>query len=153
MPIGWEGKTLKQMLEQSERVYQETGYAHGLKELTLMEEDPLKFDRFRWRIIALLTNAREVVRYACASPGTKELGELILLYLSPEGDALAHSAGGLISHLQMDAHMVRYLCREDWETDPGINDGDIFVDNDPAPTQGAHTSDVRMCMPVFWESP
>ncbi|HEY49838.1 MAG TPA: hypothetical protein G4O13_07315, partial [Dehalococcoidia bacterium] len=40
--IGPAGKVLKDMLEEKERLFQQTGYYYGLKELRLAKEDPLR---------------------------------------------------------------------------------------------------------------
>jgi len=149
MGIGENGNTLTQMFEESERLLAETGYYAGIKELTLKEQDPLKLEQFQSRIIAVCLGARDTVRYACASPGTRELGELIFMLFTPEGDAIAHGQG-LVSHIVQDSRLCKYLVREDYEANPGIKDGDIFFDND-AYYGGAHAADCRMVMPIFWE--
>jgi acetone carboxylase alpha subunit len=149
MGIGENGKTLKQMLEESEKLFAETGYYCGIKELTLKKQDPLKFERFQGRIIACCIGARDTVRYGCASPGTRELGELIFILFTPEGDSIAHGQG-LVSHLVQDTKLCKHVVREDYEANPGIEDGDMFFDND-CYYGGAHTADCRMVMPIFWE--
>lgn len=150
MGIGWGGKTLRQMLEESERAFRETGRCYGIERLTLREEDPLKLERFQWRMISATIGARDTVKYACASPGTRELGELILLYHTPEGDCLAASQG-LFSHIHILSLGVKELIRTDREATTGLKEGDIFGDCDPPMSGGAHPADVRTFTPVFWE--
>jgi len=46
MGICSQGKTLKEVVEERERLFAETGYAYGLESLPLMDEDPANFMRF-----------------------------------------------------------------------------------------------------------
>lgn len=149
MGIGWNGKTLLEMLEESESVFKATNRYCGLERLSLKEEDPLKFERFQWRLINACIGARDTVKYACASPGTRELGELIFMIYTPEGDCLAHSMG-LVSHILTESRGIKYMLRANYENDPGIRPGDIFWDNDPY-LGGAHPADARTFIPFFWE--
>ena len=113
MSIGWEGKTLRQMLEGSEKIFEETGCYYLPKELPLREEDPLKFERFQTRIIAAAIEARDVVKYGCASPGTRELGELIFMAFTPEGDCIGHGTG-LVSHIVTESNGIKWLVKNDY---------------------------------------
>ena len=49
MGICYQGKTLKKVVEEKERLFKETGYAYGLEKLELVESDPAKFMRFQMR--------------------------------------------------------------------------------------------------------
>ena len=49
-PIGWDGKTLKAMLETSDELFATTGYYHGLERLQLKESDPLHFEKLFSRV-------------------------------------------------------------------------------------------------------
>ena len=60
--IGQEGKTLKQLLEESEEAFNKTGYLFGLKETELATKDPLKLELFHTRLRAAMVAGREQVR-------------------------------------------------------------------------------------------
>jgi N-methylhydantoinase B/acetone carboxylase alpha subunit len=45
---------------------------------------------------------------------------------------------------------IKYMLRTDYEENPGIADGDIFVNNDPH-IGNVHTADVQTLVPIYWE--
>src|SRR2546421_10595790 len=85
-PIGWDGRTLRQMLEESERLFAETGRYWGLGDLPLKEENPLRYERIFAKLRGGLVNARETAKNISASPIVRELGELCFAIYTPEGD-------------------------------------------------------------------
>ncbi len=148
MGIGWNGKSLREMLDEYE-AKSESGYYYGIEELKLREDDFFKYERFYYRLLNATLEARERVKFACASPGTRELGELLFLVHAPEGEAAAISLG-LMAHVTVVENVIKTIIRENYEETVGIRDGDIFVDNDPY-TGGAHPADSRLIVPVFHE--
>jgi len=48
--IGWEGRTLLEMLEESERLFAQTGHYAGLRELDLMRSDPIGYEKLFSRL-------------------------------------------------------------------------------------------------------
>ncbi|MHA1280778.1 MAG: hydantoinase B/oxoprolinase family protein, partial [Candidatus Helarchaeota archaeon] len=73
--IGWDGKTLKEMLEESERLFKETGKYYGIEKLTLKEEDPFAYEKAYASLRGALVSARETALHVAASPIVKEIGE------------------------------------------------------------------------------
>ena len=63
----------------------------SLRNLTRLNE------RFYSKIHASVLAARESARYVAASPGSREMGEVLWGLATPEGDTLAVSAG-FLSH-------------------------------------------------------
>ncbi|MFX0026378.1 MAG: hydantoinase B/oxoprolinase family protein [Candidatus Hermodarchaeota archaeon] len=147
--LGWNGKRLKEMLEKSERLFQETGRYYGLDELTLKKEDPFRFERNYASLRGALVSARETALRVAASPIVKEIGELCFALYTPEGDSLVVSTGILV-HVHTMSEAVKFMVREEYEEDPGINPGDIFLNNDPD-CGNVHTTDVQTLIPIFWK--
>ncbi|MFB0563369.1 MAG: hydantoinase B/oxoprolinase family protein [Candidatus Lokiarchaeia archaeon] len=148
-PIGWDGKTLKEMLEESEKIFEETGYYSGIEKLRLKEENPFRYERAYASLRGALVSARETALHIAASPIVKEIGELCFALYTPEGDSIVVSTGILV-HVHTMSEAVKFMIREDYEDDPEINPGDIFLNNDPE-CGNVHTTDVQTLIPIFWE--
>ncbi|MCL6576824.1 hydantoinase B/oxoprolinase family protein [Kyrpidia sp.] len=147
--IGWGGKTLKEMLEESERVFKETGRYAGLDRLSLREEDPIRYERIFSLLRGGLVNARETALNISASPIVKEIGELCFALYTPEGDSIALSTG-IIVHVHTMSDAIKFMIRNNWEVSPGIRSGDIFSNNNSI-IGDVHTADVHTIIPIFWE--
>ncbi len=146
---GWDGRTLHQMLDDSEAAFAKSGRCFGLDGLPLKEADPIRFEKIFSRLRGSLVNARETALNISASPIVKELGELCFCLYSPEGDSITLSTGILV-HVHTMSEAIKYMLRNDYEDNPGINDGDIFVNNDPH-IGNVHTADVQTLVPIYWE--
>ena len=79
-------KTLAYKLEQRDDLYNETGCYWGTKELTLKNQDPIKYEQFFSRLQSAVFAAREKARYVAASPGGREMGESVWALATAEGD-------------------------------------------------------------------
>ncbi len=149
--IGREGKTLKQMLEESEEAFSKTGYLFGLKETELSTKDPLKLELFHTRLRAAMVAGREQVRQISASPLVREVAELAVALYTPEGYCIIQSTG-IIIHMDLMGEVIKWMIKHDYETDEevGIRDGDIFTCNDNR-IVGMHAADFYDMMPIFWQ--
>ncbi|MEX2722489.1 MAG: hydantoinase B/oxoprolinase family protein [Candidatus Freyarchaeota archaeon] len=147
--IGWDKKSLKEMLEESERVFKETGYYCGIDKLRLKEEDPFRYERAYAGLRGALVSARETALHIAASPIVREIGELCFALYTPEGDSVVVSTGILV-HVHTMSEGIKFMIRENYEEDPGINPGDIFLNNDPQ-CGNVHTTDVQTLIPIFWK--
>ncbi|MHA1411478.1 MAG: hydantoinase B/oxoprolinase family protein [Promethearchaeota archaeon] len=147
--IGWNGKTLKQMLEESERLIIETNRYYGIDKLSLKEQDPFRYERAYASLRGALVSARETALHVAASPIVKEIGELCFALYTPEGDSIVVSTGILV-HVHTMSEAIKFMIREEYEDDPGINPGDIFLNNDPE-CGNVHTTDVQTIIPIFWK--
>ena len=76
--IGEGGKTLKQMLEENEKLYEQTGCYNGITDPHLLADDPIKGELFHSRIMASLIAGRETTRMVSGSPFVREVAELCL---------------------------------------------------------------------------
>ena len=82
---------LRDRLLESERLMDETGCYDGITELQLRDLDPLKFETLHTKLRAFCVSAREMARRISASPGVREVGEMVVAIYTPEGDAIALS--------------------------------------------------------------
>ncbi len=149
-PIGWDGRSVKQMLEDSDRLFAETGSYAGLTgDLALKSEDPIGYEKLFARLRGGLVSARETALNISASPIVRELGELCFALYTPEGDSVALSTG-IIVHVHTMSDAIKYMVRSDYESNPAIRPGDIFANNDPT-IGDVHNADVQTFVPIFWE--
>ncbi len=148
-PVGWDGKTLKEMLEEGVDLFEKTGKYYGVKNLALKEDDPLKYERLYSRLRGMMVASREAALRVSASPIVRELGELCFALYSPEGDSIVLSTG-IIVHVHTMSMAIKWMIENDYEAAPGIDQGDIFNNNDPL-IGDAHTADVQSLTPIFYE--
>jgi len=147
MGICYQGKTFKEIVEERDRLFEETGYCYGLEKLELAEEDPAKFMRFQLRLVSACVNARETAKLITANPMGLLMGELIFMLANPEGDCVSASFG-LYGHIQCFPYIIKSIAELGFEDDPGIREGDIFATNDSM--YGApHNVDNYTWVPVF----
>jgi N-methylhydantoinase B/acetone carboxylase alpha subunit len=147
--IGWNGKKLKEMLAESEKLFEQKNAYYGLKKLELQEKNPLKYERSYASLRGGLVTARETALHVAASPIVKEIGELCFGLYTPEGDSVVVSTGIMV-HIHTMSEAVKFMIRNNYEMDPGIRPGDIFLNNDPD-CGNVHTTDVQTIIPIFWE--
>lgn len=140
---------LKDQLQFSERIFQETGRYWGIERLTLKETDPFRYERVYAELRGGLVTARETALHISASPIVRNIGELCFAFYTPEGDSVAISTG-IIVHVHTMSNAIKFMINKGYEANPGINEGDIFCNNDPD-LGNVHTTDVHTLIPIFWE--
>jgi N-methylhydantoinase B/acetone carboxylase alpha subunit len=139
---------LREQLLRSEQRFAETGAYGGLSgQLDLKESDPILFEKLFSRLRGGLVSARETALNISASPIVKELGELCFAVYTPTGDSVALSTG-IIVHVHTMSDVIKYMIREGFEDDPGINPGDVFCNNDSL-IGDVHNADVQTIVPIF----
>ena len=141
---------LRDRLLESERLMQDTGCYDGVTELELRRQDPLKFETLHTKLRASCVSAREMARRISASPGVREVGEMVVAIYTPEGDAVALS-NGIMVHVHTMSRFIKWMIREGYEADPGIRPGDIFANND-AFIGTVQVPDVMDVIPIFWDN-
>jgi acetone carboxylase, alpha subunit len=141
--------TLRERLEASERRFAETGHYQGIAELALKTGDPLRYERLYSRLHSTVVAAREGARKIAASPGVREVGEMVVALYTPEGDAVTLSTGILV-HVHTTSRFIKWMIRNDYEDDPLIEPGDIFANND-AFIGTVQVPDVMDVIPIFHE--
>jgi acetone carboxylase alpha subunit len=149
MGICYKGLTLKEAIDEKESLFEKTGYAYGLKNLELVEQDPAKFMRFQMRLVAACINVREMAKLISANPASLVQGELLFLLANPEGDVTSTSYG-LAGHLQSFPYIIRSIADLGFEEDPGIDVGDIFETND-ALYGAPHNADNYTWVPIHYK--
>ena len=140
---------LRSRLLESERLMEETGCYDGITELTLRRQDPLRFETLHTKLRAYCVSAREMARRISASPGVREVGEMVVAIYTPEGDAIALS-NGIMVHVHTMSRFIKWMIRNGYEENPAIRDGDIFANND-AFIGTVQVPDVMDVVPIFHE--
>jgi acetone carboxylase, alpha subunit len=140
---------LQERIDAFDASIRETGHLFGLKDLVLMDEDPIKFDKFQWRLFAAVNAARETSKYVSGSPAAVGMAELVDMLALPEGEVVAASAG-LAGHIGSFPIMIRTMARNRCEENPGIRDTDIWGCNDSR-AGCPHPTDMYTYLPVFHE--
>ncbi len=148
-PIGEQGLTLKAMLTESDRLLEQTGRYRGIEDLSLKRQDPIHYEKLWSRLRGALVGARETALNVSASPIVREIGELCFALYTPEGDSVTLSTG-IMAHVHTMSMAIKHMVRSDYEADPGINPGDIFINNDPQ-LGDVHNADVMEFLPIFHE--
>ena len=148
-PIGWDGQTLQEMLDESEQYLEDTDQYYGLDSLELKEEEPFRYERMFARLRGALVNARETALHISASAIVREIGELAFQLYTPEGDCIATSTG-IIVHVHTGSLAIKYMIEEDYEHERSIQPGDIFCNNDND-IGNVHTADVHTIVPIFYD--
>jgi len=118
-----------------------------IERCTLKETDPIGFEVFYTKLSQSINNARDLARQVAASPEMREMGESVLGLFTPEGDAICLSPG-LMVHVRTMSRAIKWMIDNDYETDVGINPGDIFFNNDPY-IGGGHAPDQQIIIPLF----
>ena len=148
-PIGWDGKTLKEMRQEIDDISKETGHYAGLRSLPLKESDPIRFEKIFSKLRGGVVHARETAKKVAASPIVEQEGELCFSLYTPEADSIVTSTG-IIIHVGTMGAAIKYMIKNDYEVNPGIADKDIFCNNDNH-VGNVHTCDVHTLVPIFWE--
>jgi acetone carboxylase, alpha subunit len=144
--LGWGNKTLSELLEIKEKLYQEGGYYFGLKDLPLSTQDPMKLELLHSRLLSAAIAGRETTRMVSASPQVREVAELAVALYTPEGDCILQSTG-IIIHIPLMGQVIQWMIKHNYE-DEGIQDGDCYTSNDCA-IAGMHSADIYDIQPIF----
>jgi acetone carboxylase alpha subunit len=138
---------LVDLLDRSEQLFRETGHYQGIREMSLHDKDPLKFEAFHSRLLSTIISVRETMKYIASSPAIRDFEEFVIGLYTPDGDAIALSTGIMV-HVHTLSEFIKFMIRNGYEDDPQIRPGDIFENNE-AWAGGVHTPDVMTCIPFF----
>lgn len=147
--IGWDGKTLKQMRKEMDEISKETGHYAGLTTLPFKESELIRFEKIYSKLRGGVVHARETAKKVAASPIVEQEGELCFSLYTPEADSIVTSTG-IIIHVGTMGAAIKFMIENDYEDNPGIQDKDIFCNNDNH-VGNVHTCDVHTLVPIFWE--
>lgn len=140
-------QSLKARMAASEARMAETGHYDGVSDLQLREQDPLKYETLHTKLRSFCVSAREMARRISASPGVREVGEMVVALYTPEGDAVALS-NGIMVHVHTTSRFIKWMIDNDYEDDPCIEEGDIFANND-AFISTVQCPDVMDVVPIY----
>jgi len=121
--------TTKECLERSERLLAESGCYSGLVRLEGREADPLRYESLHAQLRSTVVAARETARRISASPAIREQAEFVVALYTLEGDAIVLSTGIMV-HVHTVSRFIKWMIRNDYESNPGVEPGDIFGNND-----------------------
>ena len=71
-------------------------------------------------------HARETAKKIAASPIVEQEGELCFTLYNAAGDCILTSTG-IIIHVGTMGAAIKYMIENDWESNPGIDPGDMFT--------------------------
>ncbi|MFH0914121.1 MAG: hydantoinase B/oxoprolinase family protein [Chloroflexota bacterium] len=141
-----EGLNFKELIAHHDQKLKEDGCY--TKELHLKKEDPVKYDVLYAKLSQLLAGAKQTCMYISGSYAVREIGENLAALYTADGDVVAQSTG-IFLHLHTMGRQVRYIKENDYETNPGVKEGDYFFNNDPH-IGGQHTPDQNVVTPIFY---
>lgn len=141
------GQTLKQFRDGVLERTNNTGHYNGLKNLALREADPIRYEKLFSKIRGGLVHARETAKKIAANPIVEQEGELCFTLYNVAGDCILTSTG-IIIHVGTMGAAIKYMIENDWESNPGINPGDMFSNNDCA-IGNVHPCDIATIVPIF----
>jgi hypothetical protein len=119
------GKTLKQYRDEILERTRKSGHYNGLERLELREKDPICYEKLFSKIRGGLVHARETAKKIAASPIVEQEGELCFTLYNAAGDCILTSTG-IIIHVGTMGAAIKYMIENDWESNPGIDPGDMF---------------------------
>ncbi|WP_245681205.1 hydantoinase B/oxoprolinase family protein [Halorientalis regularis] len=124
-----------------------TDHYAGLSDLSMKDDDPIRYEQLYSRLRGDLVTARETSKEVSATPIVEQEGELCYGLFTPEGDSIAVSTG-IIVHVHTMSEAIKFMINHDYEDNPGIEPGDIFVNNDPH-VGDVHPCDLMTLIPIF----
>ncbi|MCL8382994.1 MULTISPECIES: hydantoinase B/oxoprolinase family protein [Xanthobacter] len=143
------GETLKEHRDRLMTATKATGHYAGLKKLELRESEPILYNKLFSRLRAGVVDARETAKKIAASPIVEQEGELCFTLYNAAGDSLLTSTG-IIIHVGTMGAAIKYMIENEWEANPGVQDKDIFCNNDCL-IGNVHPCDIHTIVPIFWE--
>jgi acetone carboxylase, alpha subunit len=145
--ITWNHETLGAHRASILKRTRETGCYNGLEEMALKDSEPIVFERLFSKLRAGVVDARETSKAIAASPIVEQEGELCFTLYNAAGDCVVTSTG-IIIHVGTMGAAIKYMIENNWEENPGIEEGDIFCNNDCA-LGNVHPCDVMTIVPIF----
>ncbi|MGE4482773.1 hydantoinase B/oxoprolinase family protein [Acidocella sp.] len=143
------GETLKQHRDHIMAETKRTKSYAGLTKLELRDSQPILYNKLFSRLRAGVVDARETAKKIAASPIVEQEGELCFTLYNAAGDSILTSTG-IIIHVGTMGAAIKYMIENDWEGNPGVNDRDIFCNNDSL-IGNVHPCDIHTIVPIFWE--
>ncbi|UCG66517.1 MAG: hydantoinase B/oxoprolinase family protein [Deltaproteobacteria bacterium] len=112
------------------------------------ELDPVTFEILSHRLEQIVAEAYFSLTRVSGNQIVYECGDHQEAVMNADGD-IVYFGGGVTHWTPCLGIAVKHLVRE-YEENPGIFDGDQFLQNDPY-TASVHAMDIQLLAPVFWE--
>ena len=110
--------------------------------------DPVTFEILRHRVWAINEEACTTLRLVSGSPVANEAFDMDCGLLTADGQVFVVGAYIVIHATSVDL-VVQDIMRE-YKDNPGINEGDMFICNDPY-VGAQHQNDTVVCGPIHWK--
>ncbi len=110
------------------------------------ELDPVTFQIIRHRLSRVIDEAVTALKRASGRPMVNESHDLMVSLYTKDGDLLLGGAG-FLHHLAGASQATKHILRE---FEGGINEGDIFILNDPY-VAALHPPDMYVIKPIFFD--
>jgi acetone carboxylase alpha subunit len=143
------GETLKQHRDRLMEATKRTKHYAGLEQMELRDTQPILYNKLFSRLRAGVVGARETAKKIAASPIVEQEGELCFTLYNAAGDCILTSTG-IIIHVGTMGAAIKYMIENDWESNPGVHDGDLFCNNDCL-IGNVHPCDIHTIVPIFWK--
>ena len=141
--------SLKARTNNSKRLFESTGHYNGISELTLQNDDVIRYELMYSRLQSIVIGSQQIGSKVACSPATREVGESVVGLYTPEGDSIVFS-GGIMVHVHTMSRCIKWMIEHDYEISPGFKHGDIFENNDTF-IGGVHIPDISDITPIFWQ--
>jgi acetone carboxylase alpha subunit len=141
--------SLREQVEENDRLLRETGHLYGLESMPRKEADPGTYEAV-WAILLNICNTGWTVGCkVSSSPVAAEGGDALWSLHLPTGEAICTSKG-IVSHPGLLSLLLRSYIENGYEENPGFKHGDIFENND-AHYGGIHAPDFQTTIPIFYD--
>ncbi|MBI2917558.1 MAG: hydantoinase B/oxoprolinase family protein [Chloroflexi bacterium] len=110
--------------------------------------DPITLEVLRHRLWMINDEQGKVATQISGSPVVYEAYDFNSSLITPQGDSLF--VGVYTTRLSLSLHLATKHIIANMSDNPGFEDGDAFVTNDPW-AGASHMNDFLMLAPVFWE--
>ncbi|MFQ5826454.1 MAG: hydantoinase B/oxoprolinase family protein, partial [Dehalococcoidia bacterium] len=110
--------------------------------------DPITLEVLRHRLWVINDEQGKVATQISGSPVVYESYDFNSSLMTPQGDSLF--VGVYTTRLSLSLHMAAKYIIKNMAPNPGFQDGDAFVTNDPW-AGASHMNDFLMVAPIFWQ--
>jgi len=110
--------------------------------------DPVTFEILRHKLWAINDEQAMTLKRTSCSNVANDIKDMNCALLTAEGDVFA-----LGTYIAMHALTMEFITKDilrEYQTNPGIRPGDMFICNDPY-VGACHENDVAIMKPIFWK--
>ena len=110
--------------------------------------DPITFEVLTHSLAAIIDETALTIRQVSPSPVANQVYDFNSCLMNKEGDT--YSVGNyIVSHADTIPAIAKYVIAEYYD-DPGIEEGDMFLSNDPY-IGSPHQTCSSVIAPIFWK--